>query len=528
MIARRKKYSLWLVLGIAGTFFSISMSSCVATDEGGLNNGKDRTLEFSYMVKETREIKTRALDSIYISQTYNKPIYIELGTTVEGETVTQYGTYKVASGYEGKLDPMDGSEPLEWQTLNTPHTFYGWTVPWDSEYEPSADPVAVTFQNSSSSEGYYENYNNQIMEYLIGAQSDAYSYDTHGKYVDLTFFHLVSKIKIGTLQLTESSGAVQKNLKANVTFIGLPTEAILTPHPTTGRPVVTYDPNEVDFNNGVTYYIDNQATGSDVFYICPEVDFSTLHFQVELMDEAYKDYNIYYGTFDAVNFVRNPGTDYDDENSGDDTTLHAGEMMTLNINLIPGVGPGLALIIDPWSTEEPQESTYHSYPGIYSEAEMNEVLGAFLNQGNPNNGTTPEQIENLFEIYGKTIDGVNYFRMFDNVTNKGDATIPVPEGYMLDGQGHTIFLEKTHSGVFPDRDPYVNIGPSRDIYISNGTYTIYIDTDGNVWKLDPDTQTYQATGYSLEPLSGNYKSYDIDLVTGEVRQSTYYNNYITN
>lgn len=532
MLKTKSKYKSYHVSGLLTLILSIFMSSCMDREDYGIKKSDFPELNFNFLVKEQSKVGTRELDSVYITQNYSYPIYIELCCTplsgVPAE-VKEFGTYTVASGYEGKLDPISGSNPLQWYDLESPHTFYGWTVPWNPNYVPSEDPIDVEFKDSANSTGYDENHNNEIMEFLIGTKSDEFSYDTHGKYVDLTFFHLVSKIKIGGLQLTESSGAVERHLKANVTFIGLPTKATLYPHPTSGRPVVNYDLQDVDYDEGVTYYIDNDATGTDMFYICPEVDFSQIDYQVELVNEEYQDYNIYYGTFDAVEFVRTPDTDYDDPENNDFKILHAGEMMTLNINLIPGVGPGLSLIIDKWSTDKPQESTYHTYPGIYSDAEMKQVLDTFLNQGNPSTPTTPQDIQNVFDIYGREDNdtGVKYFPMYDNTTINGDATIPIPNGYVLDGQGHTINLTKTHSGVFGS-DPYVNIGPCRDIYISDGKNMIYIDLNGNVWVLDQDTQQYVETGYSLEPLEGNYKSYDIDLTTGEVRQSTYYNNFITN
>ena len=514
---------------MAGIALTLATSACSDDVTSGKKTpGLSPELDFTYIVKENSRIGTRGLDSLYITQTYRDiPIFIELCCTPEGdEPVYEYGTYQVQSGYEGRLVSTD-NEPLNWYDLESPHTFYGWTVPWDADYLPeNTDPIPVVFQNSSNIDGYEEYGNNQVMEYLLGAKSDTYDYATHGKYVDLTFFHLVSKIKIGTLQLTET-GSIQRNLKADVTFIGMPTVATLYPHPADGHPVVTYDEVDINKDTGVTYYIANDAVGSDYFYICPEVDFSTIDFQVKLQDEAYQDYNIYYGNFDAVEFIRTEDDGYDKADGSDDTVLHAGEMMTLNINLIPGVGPGLSLIISKWNTEEPEEASYHTHPGIYSDAEMSAVLDTFLNQGNPNNPTTEEQIQNLFDIYGQTDNGVNYFPMFDNVTITGDATIPIPEGYVLDGQGHTIFLNKTHSGVFGS-DPYVNIGPCRNVYISNGTYTIYVDYDGNVWTLNADTQEYVPSGYSLTPLTGDEKSYDIDLITGQVKNSTYYNNYITN
>lgn len=528
MVFFKSKYNIIRSLALTLPIMLLIGTTACSDESLGNRADKDMTIDFTYWVKEASRVATRTLDSVYITQTYDIPIYIELETTNEdtGQPINLFGTYEVQSGYEGRLASISGADALNWQNLTENHTFYGWTVPWNPDYQPSRQEIEFQFENSSNLEGYNENKNNSVLEKLIGAKSDSYSYDNHGKYVDLTFFHLVSKIKIGTFQLTESSGAIQKNLKADITFIGLPTNAVLSPHPQTGGPVVTYDPQSIDYDTGITYYIDNDAVGSDVFYICPEVDFSNLTFQVELKDEAYAAYNIYYGNFDAVKFERTAGNDYDLGDGTDEKVLHAGEMMTLNINLIPGVGPGLALIIDKWNTEEPNESQYHTHQGVYSDADMNQILNAFLNQGNPNNPTTDSDIERLFDIYGQEENDEKVFPIYDNVTVSDAATVPVPKGYILDGQGHTLILNKPHHGVFPGNPPYVNIGLCRDLYITDGTNFIYVDKEGNIWKMDPQTQVYSQTEYSLEPLEGNYKSYDIDLTTGQVKQSTYYNNFI--
>lgn len=498
---------------------------------------------FGASVRETSEVRTRTqgLDSVYITnEFYDMDFYIQLCC---GDH-TELGTYAVASGYEGRLDAKTGYDPLNWHDLTTPHTFYAWNIPWlDTDKVSSLssngtiEPITVTFHNSAEAD--FDTYkNNSILENFIGAKSPSYSYKEHGKYVDLTFHHLVSKIRIGELILIETDGSIQKDLKADITFVGMPTAAKFYPHPNdNGRPRIEKSSWTQSEDDGLTYFIDNNPTTDDVFYICPEVNFNQIDFKVKLNSEHYTSKDVYYGTFDDVEFKRESGWAYDQGEDKDAKILHAGEMMTLNIVLIPGIGPGLSLIISDWSTEKPKEAPYHAYPGIYSDAEVREVLDAFCNQGASTNGTTQEDINRLFEMYGeeKDIDGdgekEKTFPLYDNVdiskSNNGNIC-PIPKGYILDGMGHTITM-KTNSGSRYVTNPYFNIGPARDIWLTDGTKerTIYIDIEGYVWIYDSNKDDFVQTNNQLPELTGDYKSYDISCVTGEIHTSTYYNNNIT-
>ena len=505
---------------------------------------------FGASVRETGKIRMRGndadagngLDSTYITyDPFNMDFFIQLCC----EDKTLIGTYVVPSGYDGRLESKKGddNQPLEWQDLRLPHTFYAWNIPWNeeadkykenTEYDPTTTKIKnglnITFYNSSEENGYEEYNNNAIYENFIGAKSaEPYSYKDHGKYVDLTFHHLVSKIKIGSFILIESNGAIQENLQADVTFVGMPTKATFYPHPNDGgRPRVDYDPDDVSFDNGVTYYIDNDATTEDVFYICPEVDFSKIDFKVEIKDIKYANYKTYYGTFNDVVFEREPGYAYDKGPEDDSKILHAGEMMTLNIVLIPGVGPGLKIIISDWSTDDPKESQYHTYPGIYSDAEVKELIDLFVNQKTYDLDEIKETLDRLFEMYG-SVDaaGNKVFKLFENV-NFDSNILPIFKGYILDGMGHTITLKSNygHNSDF-DYSTYFNVGPVRNVYLTDGTNTIYIDSDGYVWIADPDTPgNYIKTNNHLTELTGNEKSYDISCSTGQVHKSTYFNNNI--
>ena len=527
------------------TTAALLLASCLPDSDDA---SRSRAVEFTASVSDRGEVRTRTLVTEYIaSDPFDMDFYIQLCTTKDGNIeYTEFETYVVQSAYEGRLAAADGTG-LSWHTLNRDHTFYAWNIPWDRAYTVEKakqdESIRIEFKNSSEEDGFDKHHNNAVYEHFIGAKSEPYSYKQHGKYVDLTFHHLVSRIRIGSFILIQPSGAIQKNLKADVTFVGMPTEATFYPHPQDGgRPrVEPVPPEDYNLDKGVTYFIDNSATADDtetkdIFYICPEVDFSRVDFQVKIKNDEYGDYDTYYGTFDNVEFKRTPGEDYDAEDGNDEKILHAGEMMTLNIVLIPGVGPGLAVIIDPWSTDNPRDSQYHTHPGIYSDAEVKELHDHFANQARGTYGDPDEAVDRFFDMYGqkKTIDGKEekVFVLYDDVDiSKGsDANIfPIPPGYIVDGMGHTITLKTNGNNTNYVKGPYFNIGPVRDVWLTDGTNTIYIDADGYVWIYDQEQQAFVQTKNHLDPLEPGdsekttQKSYDISCVDGTVHNSTYYN-----
>lgn len=528
-------------------------SGCTSDLPGNMPPDGVARVNFGASLESDMTVYTRGgnpgLDSIYVANDpWSGDFYIQLNTKGEsGEDIKQYGTYIVPSAYEGRLESKDPAEALDWQSLDKEHTFYSWTVPWLTEgYEPSDNTLEVDFLNSSEADGFKENHNNAILEKFIGAKSLPYSYLSHGKYVDLTFHHLVSKIIVESLILIESNGSVQENLKADMTFVGMPTQATFYPHPTTGdasgapenwRPYVG-KPWEQSDDAGVTYYIANEPGKEDVFYICPEVDFSTIDFQIKLRSDGFFNYDYYYGTFDDVIFSRTPGMGYD---QGDDTEedyidkkiLHAGEEMRVNIVLIPGVGPGLKIVITPWSTDKPVDSTYHPHQGIYSDAEIREWLDLLFSFKNGEYENPPEELELLFQLYGYEKDGKKYIPIFENIvlppygSNNPSNIFPVPDGYIIDGMGHTITAKTNTQGHVHNGRPYYNVGPCRDIYFTdpNGNHTIYIDSEGYVWVTDDNGQLVQ-TKNQLPDLKPGERGYDIDSVTGEIRVTSYFNNNI--
>lgn len=552
-----KLKALFKVLPIAAIL--VTAYSCrddYAYDESEREGG--RVIAFGASIEEDRGLVTRGetdgnpgLDSVYVAHDpWSQDFYIELNTTNEnGDEIREYGVYNVPSAYQGRLESKDPADALNWQSLVRPHTFYSWTVPWLESYNPSAETLDVPFYNSSEKNGFDKHQNNSIYEGFIGAKSVPYSYTEHGKYVDLTFHHLVSKIRIESLILIRTDGSVQKNLQADMTFIGMPIQATFYPHPQKGdesgapdnwRPYVGL-PHVESPDTGVTYYIFNNAITQDVFYVCPEVDFSEIDYQIKINSEGYETMQTYYGTFDDIVFERISGWGYDrpygeNEEPTDSKILHAGEEMRLSIVLIPGKGPGLKVIIQDWSTDQPVDSQYHPHQGFYSDAELQEMMDLLYGFYESDYNNPPPELEMLFEMYGYTEDGKKYFPLYNNLTpKKGNSTsniFPIPPGYIIDGMGHTVTL-KTNWGNYwgEGYSNYFNIGGyCKDIYFSdeNGENTIYIDNDYYVWITDPATGELKKTDNKLpEPMKEGMKGFDISCTTGSIRESGYYNDHIT-
>ena len=550
-INRIKIDYLWVLLALMTTL-------CACQDDLNHSNESPGAVEFGAFLRQDLRVNSRAegLDSTYITtDPFNMDFYIQLNCEDESahdNTFVELGTYVIPSGYEGQLQPKLGTSELDWHSLTGKHTFYSCNLTWDPDKSDdeqlvpwsenttnpftAEEPIKVRFYNTEGEDGYKQYRNNDYLENFIGAKTQPFVYKTHGKYVDMTFYHLVSKINIVNFILIETDGTIQENLKANITFINMPTEATFNPHPAEGRPCIT-DPQASE-DVGLTYYIINSPNPNDkdIFYVCPEIDFKEIDYKIQLTSEAYKDRDTYYGNFDNVEFIRTEGWGYDKADKSDTKILHAGEEMTLNITLIPGKGPGLAVVISPWSTDKPTDSQYHTQPGIYTDAELNELRALFLALANVEDEETLKKIAQLFDLYGVTKDDLKkYFMLYDNLTLTGDNNIfPVWKDYILDGLGHTITM-KTNNGNYwgTGSKPYFNTGPVRDIYFTDPekNLTIYIDKEGFVWVTNKETGQLEKTIHQLEDLNtyegGKYNSYDINAETGQIRYSTYFNGKIT-
>ena len=215
--------------------------------------------------------------------------------------------------------------------------------------------------------------NGEALERLVGAKTDrSYVFNQDGRYVPLTYKHLVSKIILGDFWLYDNTGATQKDLKALITFYGMPKRAMFYPYPKARdgevpAPYVTIDHSDpygtltqdptqstpeddatgrelqYDRNEFLSFYIMNEGNhednsgglileddyyrGHDAFYICPEVDFSELEYKVEFYEaivegtgenarvvgyrlhQRYGARGGYFGDFKNVEFRREIGKD---------------------------------------------------------------------------------------------------------------------------------------------------------------------------------------------------------------------------
>lgn len=512
--------SLRRLLWAAFVTLSAVFAGCQAFPDSDPDDAESRVIAFSAGIRNSDALMTRdgheanaepGIDPMN-STLYNMDFFIEVCCKVEdNEPTSDVGTYIIPSGYSSWLQAKDTKERLKWRDLKANHTFYGWNLPWKPEPEAAdpLQPLKILFHDSPEGPAYDTCKNNEIYQYFVGVKRADVSYEKNGQYVELVFKHLVSKIVIDKLSMIEGPHTVQNNLRADMTIYGIPKSATFYPHPTgeiaarskDGYPIVVADPlDDTQEDTGITYHIINDRNNAttDVFYVCPEIDFRDLTFEIKINDESYSPYGSYWGNFSDVKFLRKTGTNYDE--GGDETVLHAGEEMHLIIELYQGMGPGLAVVIEPWSTDNPNgsEAVHHSHAGIYTDSEAGDIIHVF-GKANP----TEDEINNLLELYGeKDVNGAytGLFCLYENIKVSG-SSFPLAEGYTLDGLGHTIRM---------DSSP-VKIGRMRDVYLTDGKNIIYIDNDGNVFTVDPNTYDRTEKGRLGE---GN--SFTIDLKTGKV------------
>lgn len=454
---------------------------------------------------------------------------------------TTMGIFQVKSGVQGRLDDVNTNEPMNWKDIISEHTFYSWYLPWIGEEQYASagrmninpyregvnlDSLYLKFFNSpekskdynpSTQEDPGDNYlkwkNNAIYDKLIGARSGPWTYKTHGEYVELTHYHLVSQIRLDTLTLITRGQTVQNNVKGEITLYNIPTSATFYPYPekykdmpgvsdryqsmqdekNEGPLVVAHDHLQTDT---LCFNIENTHNG-DYMYIPPEVDFSNVSYKVTLKDmnadDRYSELGAFYGTFNDIEFKRKY-QNLDDKYGNDQKVLHAGEMMSLRIILYTDGGGGLITVeIENWNSQKPSEAQHHSHPGIYTDSEASSFTG------NAN-------WENLYELYGEDEGDEKIFNVYENVTVNGN-TLSVGEGYIIDGNGHLITMTSTNNQV--------KVGSIREVYISDGKNTVYIDAAGDVYIWNAADNGFTEKKGSLSDL-GTGKTYTINLSTGVV------------
>lgn len=577
----------------AGLIIILSSVSCADDKilENTATNGDP--VNFAAKVASGAQIETRARNSSYVYNItaglggYSGIDFFMqvLGKDKTGTPKSDIGTYWVPSGSSGTLSPKLGEKSLNWVYRNSEHYFRGWTLPWmQDEYDYSTEPIVINFKDtpineylstvtgSSSSRGYINWKDNswkngEDLEKFVGAVQGPLTYINNGEFVTIQFRHLVSKIFLNNFAIIDNANATSyTNLKGNITIYGLPKTATFYPNPLNedGSPAQPYVAMQDDFNypqdEGVTFAITNishyyhwesssytYGQYKDCWYICPEVDLSKLSFKIEIY-ESYKEgegedaeikwrlspshgnHGAYYGDFKSISLTRN-GTDYDDIPTGTDkTTLHAGEYLSLSMNLYEKGNPSVKGTIRSWGSTS-RTASQHVQPGVYSYTEAREMSDAM-------NSKNPDRIQEYWDLYGSgentndNPDDPNYgddldiFYLYEDIGASGSGTSSytkmssyyVADGYILDGKGHTINVTGTS----------ISIGHMRDVYLryyysstTNGVtttteYIVYIRPDGQVCLVDTTGGTYQEipTQYNVNDMTKN--PFTINLQTGRL------------
>lgn len=516
-------------------------------------------------VNEETGLETRANTQVVdlLISRYNCDFYIyEKGFDNFQQEKSDFSIYKIPSGTSGTLGPKDENmKVLNWFSRGYKHDIWAWTNPFDSEYSPTVEEaqenLRVDFQGSPISEynnsnrtwvdGSWEN--GSKLEQLIGAHAGPMTYNSNGTYVPLQFQHLVSKVFLYTFRLTDNvNNTTINSLKGNFIIYGLPETATLYTCPTdmngvSQSPYVAFDKNwDYDQNQSVTYAVtrasnthywdDGSYTSKylDCWYFPPEVDFSKLSFKIEIWEynntskqweisTTHGNHGSYYGDFKNVTFKRTPGDKYDNPKGGDQTILHAGEYLVLNIDVYEKGNPAIRGSIFDWNNYN-REASDHIQNGIYSFQDYRE-FNAAMRSGDKNifdefyevfgNGTTADDPEGEYPKYDSEL---GIFRLYEDIGDNSDyyrdedrkaSDLKVADGYILDGMGHIVNVTS----------PDIYIGNVRDVYLRyywrntdvfpnvDYEWIVYIDKMGQVWTVDPKTWVEKRTNYNVNNMKKN-------------------------
>lgn len=571
---------------LAGLGMAAIFTGCAADESWTEPSSGNDGINFGAVIGGPDKLETRANDNIYniTTEFYNCKYHIfEEGYNYDDEKLTDVSTYVIPAGYEAIIQPDYDEKKLDWFSRTGDHDFWCVTTPHDPTFDPASvehpeEGVPLVFEDTylsgttSSSAGTWRDdswKNGKPLMQLIGAHSGTFNYNDQGMFVPLRFRHLVSMIIISKFYVVDNiSGTTDETLKGHITFYGMPRNTTLhvSPRGEDGTPKAPYVaiPENWDYDpsEGVTYAICNSGLGlrwegydphyyastmwRDCWLIPPELDFSQLSFKIEIyeyqggewvLSQTHGKHGAYYGDFRNVTFSRSGNSGYNDtENPGSDvTTLHAGEYLSLTINLYEKGNPVIhGSIIDWTSSSTDRAGSAHVQQGIYSIDELRDLSSVMasgdeeliksyfeLYGSGRNTGDDPEgEYPDYEAIFGKELE---IFELFDDLgnqealssitssTTKASDCI-MGDGYILDGRGHTIEFNSASGKIGPMRDVYL-----RHYYYDSYAgvypypryeYMLYIDKMGNVYTVDVETFEMTPTGNNvLEPDYENYTIY---------------------
>ncbi|MCH5239047.1 MAG: hypothetical protein J1F38_02385 [Muribaculaceae bacterium] len=429
----------------------------------------------------------------------------------------------------------------------------------------------ITELTSGSSSAFQEGSwaNGEALKLGISDFNGPVRYADKGQFVSLQFRHMFSAILLGEFNIVDNSTATSvSGLKANIYLYGMPKTATLYTHPVDEegnpvRPYVKMDPSHDykqdeyvkfaipsstkafynDYNSSVYNTLKSNYYFYAHWFICPEVDLSKLSFKLELYEydtthgwrksNKYGENGAFYGDFSNIQISRTPGSNYD---LGDDeTVLHAGEYLILGFNISTKGNPSIMGSIVDWAKAQDRGASNFKEDGIYSMAEAQDFCST-MNSGDR------DLIDEYFGVYGsaeRTSDNpddpfydkdLGIFKLYEDLgytgTGQGTTTgssakmgnLYVADGYILDGMGHMVNMSTSAP----------KIGPCRDIYLRSYTASyrtdtgeyfyyeniIYIDSAGEVWKVDPVTYEKTDTGNNIKNAKSN--PFTLSLSTGNI------------
>ncbi|MCH5224784.1 MAG: hypothetical protein J1D77_02250 [Muribaculaceae bacterium] len=433
------------------------------------------------------------------------------------------------------------------------------TLPPLSDVNPgqylNTNPIRIKLQNTRAEDFRYVNTteekdsswaygswgNGYFFEKFIGAKSGPYDFRRNGVEVPLQFRHLMSKISLRSLLFYTASGTTKEDMKANITFINMPTEFTFYPHPTedgipntsteymkkNGPPIVVTNQESADPNGGIMFGFtnpidllpeedpDNKVEYRDKFYICPEVDFSKVSFKVELLDETYMKRGEYYGDFSSVAFDRDTASDYDnieDDNGfkiDDSTVLHAGETMYFDLIVREYGGGGYTIYVRGWNPRPIQGAKHYPHPGIYVDGQATELISTTITN------------EEKYERYGDGfLDGeknpptpslpyhLGVYHLYSDLDMGNRTAFPLDKEYVMNGMGYILKFSPTNGDTTK-----VTIGKMFDIYIEINGHTVYIDSNGNICTYNESTGKYEPNGQQID-MNSEKSSFTLDVATG--------------
>lgn len=508
-------------------FLLLSLLYILTSCDNAITNHlqKENHLIFVGTLLDGAEAETRAPNMMGVSRdTFETKFYF---ARLAGEKAC--ATYKVPVEHPGLFRHYGNLDSLVWYSHDLPHVFVGWTMPWildypidDIEYKVNYDPYIENFEDGTTisfdandpmyaqlQEHDVDNTNCKILETFVGTRSEEITFNENGDYVILYFRHLVSKIYINSVSFSmmdPDGKIITRTVQGKMTFKNMPSEGIFY-REREGFPIVEANPEAL---NEVTYDLSAGA----VFYVCPGIDFSQVEFAITPVNGSseYMGYGDFLGDFKSILFNRVETDWWDKEHESDpnwETTLYAGETMTLNLNLRQGKGTFVSVSINGWNNQTATEGSAYQYNGIYDSSQIRE---AYYMWGN--DGYTDEMEENLFSKYGDTYydengDEIKEYRIYNDCT--WTQAIRLGKKYSVNGMGHTITFTGTYS------NNQVRISRIKDIYLTDGAgNTVYIDENYNVYKIE-ENGNMKFTG-TMKPLDDNMNSYLINLTTGEFKQ----------